>query len=127
MGYFGGDKSEDIYTRYKMAEFISEEAFQRAVEEQVHVISWSDVPIDRIYKIEEIVPGRSNYGQQFILKLTSSDGKSYRAWSTSLLRDELMTISEHKRNHLFIKPKGLCRTKKNPDKEFHRYELVNFD
>ncbi len=79
MRYLGGDLSQDIYTRYEMVDFISEEAFQRAVDEQVHVISWSDVPIDRIYKIEEIVSRRSNYGQQFILKLTSSDGKSYRA------------------------------------------------
>ena len=107
-----------------MVEFVSEDDFQKLVAEQLNVVVWGEVPIDRIYRIEEILPRKSDFGEQLISKLTTSDGTSYHAWSTSLLRDELKALAEHQKKHLFIKPKGLCGTKKNPDKQYHHYELI---
>ena len=124
MSYFREDHSKALYIHHKMTEFVSEEDFQKRLASQANVVAWGEVPIDRIYRIEEILPKKSDFGEQFILKLTTSDGTSYRAWSTSLLRDELKALPEHQKKHLFIKPKGLCGTKKNPDKQYHHYELI---
>tara|TARA_Y100000310_G_C20151423_1_gene564912 strand:+ start:107 stop:433 length:327 start_codon:yes stop_codon:yes gene_type:complete len=108
-----------------MSEFISEEVFQKEVAERANVIPWSEVAINRIYQIEEILPRKSDFGEQFILRLTTEDGTSCRAWASSLLREEIKTLPRDKK--MFVRPLGQCQTKKNPDKKFHKYELITLE
>ncbi len=112
-----------------MTDFISAENFQKAAAEQSknNVISWSDVPINTIYRINEISPEKTTYGAQLILKLTTLDGTNYRAWACSRLRDELEVLPERKKERLFIKPLGLCDSMKFPDRKYHQYELIKYE
>ena len=125
MSYFREDHSKALYIHHKMTEFVSEEDFQKVIAAQANVVAWGEVPIDRIYRIEEILPRKSDFGEQFILRLTTEDGTSCRAWVSSLLRDEIKTLPRDKK--MFVRPLGQCQTKKNPDKKFHKYELITLE
>ena len=116
-----------------MAEFISSKDFQEALQTKNPAIGWGELPINVIYKVDEITSRTTKFGTKTILLLTNKEGESYRVWACSILHEELSNRNsgggggggvEEKKECIFIKPLGMRTSNTNSDRKYQQYEIV---
>ena len=113
-----------------MADFINGKDFHDAVmlhskdEDYTPAIGWAELPENVIYKVDEIIPLTAKVGPAMIELLTNKDGVAYKAWACSRLHKEL-SAGLNKEDCIYIKPLGVRKSKKNPDRKYYHYELIH--
>ena len=79
-------------TSEKSISFINDETFEylaanrRATEE---ALDWFNLPINTIYRIEELIPMQTKWGSHAILELRSRDGSNIKVWAPANVIKEL--------------------------------------
>ena len=100
--------------------FISLDQFDALKADNDNILKWRDVPTGVIYKIEFIEEIDTKKGEATILSLVDCDGDRFRAYATSILREDL----KDREGVVYIKPLGKKESTRNPGQSYYTYELV---
>ena len=98
--------------------FLSVEQFENLKQETIY--KWRDVPTGIIFKIEDIVQIKTKKGDATVLCLSDHDGDQFKAWATSVIKEDL----KNRKGTCYIKSMGKTQSKTNPEKFYYQYELV---
>ncbi len=95
---------------------ISIEEFDQLLEEQKpDTLKWSDLKIDKIYRIEDAKTVNTVHGDRCIVTLSGGE----KVWSPSALTRKLETMEPP----LLVRPKGMAKSKKTGN-EYYDFDLV---
>ena len=92
-------------------------------------IPWRDVPINEIFKIDNIkivnvdTENNDSMGEGMILSLTNKAGKQINTWTTSRIRTDIEVNNYPKEKTLYICSLGRENTKTD-GRWYYKYELV---
>ena len=110
-----------IYRDNNMA-FPTNKQFDELMQNQAYqpAIKWVDLPINKIYKIDQIKTVVTRLGEGKILELMTRDDKKITVWAPSRLVTDL-GWDELPR---FIRSLGKFPHKRDNTKSYHKYELL---
>ena len=102
--------------------FPTNEEFDQRVQSQAYqpAIKWRDLPINKIYCINNIKTVTTRYGSGTVLELTKQDASTVEAWAPARLAKDLGWEDLPR----YVKPLGLSPCKKDNTKTYHKYELL---
>ena len=83
-------------------------------------IKWVDLPINEIYRIDQVKTIASRFGEGKILELMTRDDKKITVWAPSRLVRDLGWDDLPR----FIRPLGKFPCRSDTNKSFHKYELI---
>ena len=102
--------------------FPTNEQFDKLMQSQAYqpAIRWVDLPINNIYRIDQIKTITTRFGEGKLLELMTRDDKKITVWAPSrLIRD--LGWDDLPR---FIRPLGKFPCKSDSNKSFHKYEIL---
>ena len=112
--------------RNKRKIFISDAMFNaKIMKVQKDTIKWADLPINIVYKIDKVKTVDTKFGKQKIADLSSRTGPSYHVWLTTLISNELEKRDNVDGEHYYIKSLGLKNSKKNVERKYFDFQLLN--
>ena len=101
--------------------FISLDQFDALKAECDNILKWRDVPSGVIYKIEDVEEIKTKKGEATVVSLVDCDGDRFRAFATSILREDL----KGRTGVLYIRPLGEKKVSTtNPGQSYYTYDLV---
>ncbi len=96
---------------------ISIEEFDQLFDEQKpDTLKWSDLEIDKIYRIEDTKWVNTVHGESFIITLAGGE----KVWSPSALTRRLETVEPPP---FLVRPKGMTKSKKTGH-EYYDFDLA---
>ena len=107
--------------------FISDLNFERLVLEKSDdpkAMYWLDLPINIIYKIDDVFPVQTKLSkEQLLLQLSDKDGNVISVWTPDNLKIELKNL----RGTNYIKSLGLkeCITNNGRKRKYFDYQIVS--
>ena len=103
--------------------FLTNEQFDERMQSQAYqpAIKWVDLPINNIYRIDQIKTITTRFGECKILELTTRYDKKLTVWASARLVKDL-SWSDLPR---FIRPLGKFPHKHDTTKSFHKYQLAD--
>ena len=100
--------------------FISQHEFQAA---SSRVKKWADLPLNVIYRIDEIKEREINDGQIITYAvLANREGEVTNVWLTSIIEKELLNYDIYGKEKIYIQPLGLKKSKAN--KDYYDFQIV---
>ena len=113
-----------MYIAATMEEFLSEENFTKHVNEQNTPESltgkWRDVITGLLYRIDRAKEVSTRYGPAMILDMQTREGEKVSVWAPDKLAKELRGGVYPR----YVRSLGLTPCKKDPTKQFYKYELL---
>ena len=111
------------------ARFITDKRFETLVaktkDADIKTLKWRDLPLDKIYKIEERKEVIANAAPAMILSLVDREGIHCKIWAPNRLHDRLNTISIER--SIYIKSKGVKEYKTDAEKWYYDYEIIEIE
>ena len=107
--------------------FISKEDFEalastRRFEQKA--ICWKDLPIDVVFRVNQVLPTQTKWGGQLLLLLIDSDGYEFNVWSPHSVKKELKNFSQFL-GTTYIKSLGEKERLTNTGKrKYYDFEIV---
>ena len=102
--------------------FPTNDHFDKLMQSQAYqpAIRWVDLPINEIYRIDQIKTIATRLGEGKILELTTRYDKKLTVWAPARLAKYLGWDDLTR----FIRPLGKFPHKSDSNKSFHKYELL---
>ena len=95
--------------------FLSDEDFEYLVAtKQVseEAIDWSELPVNTVFRVQNLVPIQTKWGPRCILELQSRDGNIIKVWSlTNVTKDLKSGMKLNNTQNAYIKALGQKETK----------------
>ena len=110
--------------------FLSDEDFEYLVAtKQVSekAIDWSDLPVNTVFRVQNLVPIQTKWGPRCILDLQSRDGNIVKVWSPTNVSKDLKSGMKLNNTHdAYIKSLGQKDTKTitGSKKRYYDFETV---
>ena len=110
--------------------FLSDEDFEYlAATKQVseEAIDWSDLPVNTVFRVQNLVPIQTKWGSRCILELRSRDGNIVKVWSpTNVTKDHKSGMKLNNTQDAYIKSLGQKETKTitGSKKRYYDFETV---
>ena len=108
--------------------FPTKEAFNKQIEKKtMKAISWRDLEVDVIYKIEEKREVlNTKYGSALILHISNVNGNSIQVWATKLIAKTLMPDGkEEMKLPCFIRPLGPKTCKMDKSRSYYDFQILS--
>ena len=108
-----------------MARFISNKQFEAlAVKDTSPALKWKELPLNKIYRIEERKEVKVNDEPAVILSLVYKQGFNIKVWAPNRLREQLNTAYANVELSLYIRSKGEKECKTNAERWYYDYDII---